>query len=198
MRKPEIGVLGLTLSLYKKNLPELIPCLESFSGEVNTALSKVSGTVHYPVAWNRKTVSEGFSLFEKEKVDGIIIVFLSYSQSLEILPAVRKTGIPLLIWNTQKLAEIDGTFGPQEMFENHGMHGVQDLASVLSREGIDFSVITGHYKDKKTLSAVSDWCEAAYAVSRISEARIGRIGGVFTHMGDFATVSYTHLTLPTN
>lgn len=186
MRKPEIGVLGLTLNLYKKKLPELMPCLERFSREVNFTLSKISETVHYRVAWDKKTVSEGFNLFRKEKVDGIIIVFLSYSQSLEILPAVRRAGVPLLLWNTQKIAEIDSSFGPQKMFENHGMHGVQDLASVLSRDGIEFSLITGHYKDKKTLSAVSDWCESANAVSEMAGARIGRIGGSFPQMGDFA------------
>ena len=142
MNKPKIGVMGLTLELYRRNLPALMHGLEKFSGEVNGILSEAVDTVHFPVAWNRETVGKGFRIFEKEKVDGIIIIFLSYSQSLEILPAVRKLKIPLLIWNTQKLLKIDGNFGPQDMFENHGMHGVQDLASVLSREGINFSMIT--------------------------------------------------------
>ncbi len=186
MNNAKIGVIGLTLGLYKKNLPALIPCLEKFSAELKTILSRTFRTVHYPLAYDRRTVGEGFRLFEKEKVDGIIIVFLSYSQSLEILPAVRKTHIPLLIWNTQKIAGIDDRFGEQEMLENHGMHGVQDLTSVLSREGMEYSLITGHYKDKKALSSVNDWCEAAGSASKISQARIGRIGGVFPQMGDFA------------
>lgn len=186
MNNTKIGLIGLTLNLYKKNLPELMPCLEKFSRELNTALSKISRIVHYPVAWNKQTVSEGFSLFEKEKVDGIVIVFLSYSQSLEILPAVKKTDIPFLIWNTQRIAEIDSRFGKQEMLENHGMHGVQDLASVLSREGVKYSLITGHYRDRKTLSAVSDWCKAAGGSGRLSSARVGRIGNMFPQMGDFA------------
>jgi L-arabinose isomerase len=186
MSNVKIGLMGLTLSLYKKNIPALMPYLEQFSAELKALLSKTFETIHYPLAYNRKTIGAGFRLFEKQKVDGIILVFLSYSQSLEILNAIRKTEIPLLIWNTQKIAEIDNRFGEQEMLENHGMHGVQDLASVLLREKIDFSIVTGHYRDKKALSAVNDWCVTAHSVSRVSSARIGRIGSIFPQMGDFA------------
>ncbi len=178
--------MGLTLELYKKKLPELMKSLNEFSKNLNSILAETTGTVHCPVAWNRKTISEGFNLFKKENVDGIILVFLSYSTSLEILPALRHARVPILIWNTQKLAEIRGGFGSQELLENHGMHGVQDLASVLGREKIDFSIITGHWGDRTTISAVKDWCMAAYAASGISRARIGRIGNIFPKMGDFA------------
>ncbi|MDD3726316.1 MAG: hypothetical protein PHI44_03890 [Candidatus Ratteibacteria bacterium] len=33
---------------------------------------------------------------------------------------------------------------------------------------------------------VKDWCEASFAVSKMRDARIGRIGGTFPEMGDFA------------
>ncbi|MBN1446178.1 MAG: hypothetical protein JW957_08765 [Candidatus Omnitrophica bacterium] len=186
MGNAKIGFMGLTLELYKEKLPALTGHLGEFSRELNTVLSEMSETVHLPVAWNKKTISEGFSIFKKEKVDGIVLVFLSYSASLEILPSVRQAKVPVLIWNTQKIAEIKKGFGLQELLENHGMHGVQDLASVLQRENISFSLITGHYKDKTTLSAVKDWCVAAGAASKISRARIGRIGRLFPRMGDFA------------
>jgi len=186
MRKPKIGLLGLTLDLYRRNLPVLMPRLENFSRELKGTLSKTVETVHCPLAYDRRSVDAGFRLFEKERVDGIIMVLLSYSQSLETLPAASKTNIPLLIWNTQKLAEIDAAFGEKELLENHGMHGVQDLASVLLREGVDFSVITGHYRSGSVLSAVNGWCEAARAAAAISCARVGRIGSLFPKMGDFA------------
>lgn len=186
MNKSKIGVIGLTLELYKKNLPSLMPELEKFSRELNDTISKISTTIHYPLAWNRKTLLEGLSAFDKEKVDGIVIIFLSYSPSMEILPLFKKTGVPVLIWNTQRLERIESTFSAQDELENHGMHGVQDLTSVLIREKIRFSIITGHYRNKRTLSLLNDWCEAVYASSRMSSARIGRIGGIFPQMGDFA------------
>lgn len=186
MEKPRIGLIGLTLQLYKDKRPALIPRLEKFSRELKKGLSGAADIVHYPVAWNKETASEAFSSFSENKVDGIILVFLSYSPSLALLPSVKKAKVPVLIWNTQKLATIDDNFGPQDSFSNHGMHGVQDLASVLLRENARFSIVTGHYKDKKTLADVCGWCRAAFASSKLSSARIGRIGSLFPEMGDFA------------
>ena len=186
MNKCKIGILGLTLELYKKNIPTLMPKLLEFSKELNNIISKFSNTIHYPIAWNRKKLLDGLELFEKEKVDGIIIVFLSYSPSLEILPLFKKTKLPILIWNTQKLEKIDNSFSTQDLLENHGMHGVQDLTSVLKRENMKFTLITGHYKDEKTLFLIRAWCNGVYASSKISSAKIGRIGGLFPKMGDFA------------
>lgn len=186
MKGCKTGVMGLTLNLYKKSIPSLMPQLESFSRELNDIISKFSEPVHYPLAWDKKTVLEGLSLFEKEKVNSIILVFLSYSTSLDIIPLFRKADIPILIWNTQKLDRITTSFSSQDVLENHGMHGVQDLASVLVREGIKFSLITGHYKDRKTIGLIKDWCESSYAVSKMRDTKIGRIGGTFPNMGDFA------------
>ncbi len=186
MEKPTIGLLGLTLELYKNKLPTLMSQLEGFSGELKDILSECAYIVHYPLAWNRATVSQAFASFAKAKTDGIILVLLSYSQSLAILPSIKKSKIPLLIWNTQKLKTIDENFAPKDSSDNHGMHGVQDLASVLLREKIKFSLITGHCMDKKILSEVCDWCMASRVVTQLKKARIGRIGSLFPDMGDFA------------
>ncbi|HNS32792.1 MAG TPA: hypothetical protein PKN36_07450 [bacterium] len=189
MEKPKIGLLGLTLELYKTKAPSMIPSLENFSGELREILSDRAEIVHYPLGYNRKTISEAFSKFSGAGVDGIILVFLSYSPSLVMLPSLKKTDIPILIFNTQKLEKIGLDFSPKDSSSNHGMHGVQDLASVLLREKIKFSLITGHCKKPATLEKVSSWCMAARAASRLSKARVGRIGGLFKDMGDFAMES---------
>ncbi len=186
MEKPRIGLLGLTLELYKKKAPSMIPELETFSGELREILSGFAEVVHFPVAYNRQTVSRAFSLFSESGVDGIVLVLLSYSPSLVILPSLKKSDIPVLIFNTQKLEEIGDSFSPKDSSSNHGMHGVQDLASVLLRENVRFSLVTGHCKNPETLQKVSDWCMAAKAASSLAGAKIGRMGGLFRDMGDFA------------
>ena len=185
MSKPKIGILGLTLQLYKDKTPQMISNLLSFSDELKQTFSKQADIVHYPMAYNRETVDEAFSTFSESNVDGVILVFLSYSPSLILLPTLKKTNIPILILNTQKLEEITSDFSPKDSSANHGMHGVQDLSSVLLREKVRFSLITGYYKDQETLSNVSDWCSSAQSVSSLKKAKVGRIGGAFKDMGDF-------------
>jgi len=186
MEKPRIGLIGLTLELYKKKRPELIPRLENFSTELQKSLAETADIVHFPVAWNKETISKAFSAFAESGVNGVIIVFLSYAPSMAVIPALKKLKVPVLIFNTQKLETISAGFNPKDSFGNHGMHGVQDLSSVMLREGLRFSLVTGHYKNSDALARVSSWCSAALASSKMDRARIGRIGGLFPEMGDFA------------
>ncbi len=187
--KPKIGFIGLSLELYEKNLPQLMDNLRKFSQEVKLILEKMAEVVYFPLACKREQIEEAFSSFKKENVNGVILVFLSYSTSFSILPALKKYSLPILIWNTQKIKEINLDFSQEDLLNNHGMHGVQDLCSVLKREKISFSLITGHFLDGKTKKKVKSWCKAAKAVSTLRKINIGRIGGTFKDMGDFSVES---------
>jgi L-arabinose isomerase len=79
------------------------------------------------------------------------------------------------------------------MIDNHGVHGTQDLASVLTRAGIRFHYVTSSCKDTEGLSELQDFFAACKAVNRLHSARIGMMGYPFPGMGDFA-VDTTHLT----
>jgi L-arabinose isomerase len=79
------------------------------------------------------------------------------------------------------------------MIDNHGVHGTQDLASVLTRSGIRFHYVTSPADDSRGLEELGDYFAAAAAVRRLHSARIGMLGYPFPGMGDFA-VDTTHLT----
>ena len=185
-RKPKVGFIGLSLELYKKNLPELMRSLESFSQELRVILEGMAEVIHYPLACNEEDVESAFSEFERENVDGVILVFLSYSTSLSLLPSLKRHLLPILIWNTQKIEEITPTFSREDLLNNHGMHGVQDVANVLTRAGRRFEIVTGHYKDEKVLGEIKEWCQAASIVSFLKKCRVGIIGYPLEGMGDFA------------
>ena len=78
------------------------------------------------------------------------------------------------------------------MVDNHGVHGTQDLASVLTRSGIRFHYVTSPVNDPQGLAELGDFFAAAAAVRRLRSARIGMLGYPFPGMGDFA-VDTTHL-----
>lgn len=187
--KPKIGFIGLSLELYKKNLPDLIDSLKVFSQELKIVFEEMAEVVHYPLACGKADIEKAFSSFKREGVDGVILVFLSYSTSLSLLPALKTYSFPILIWNTQRIEEITSDFSRNDLSNNHGMHGVQDLCSVLNREEILFSLITGHFLDKKARGGITAWCKAAQAASALRKINIGRVGGMFKGMGDFSIES---------
>lgn len=186
-RKFKIGLIGLTAELYQKKIPDLVKALSEFSIELNKVIGEFTEVFHIPIVYTKKQMEEACKKLKKDGVDGIILVFLSYSPSLIIAPVLKKyKDMPVLIWNTQKLLKIDEKFKSSDTFYNHGMHGVQDLASVLLREGMKFSLITGHYKDKSVIEKIEKWCKATSVANFLKNSKIARIGERFKDMGDFS------------
>ncbi len=185
MRKPLIGVIGLTAELYKKKIPDFVSNLDRYFECFVRDTFGFADTISFPVVYTREGVEKSFHKMEKSNVDGVIIVFLSYSPSLITEPVLKNYRFPVLIWNTQQIMEISENFNTEDMMNNHGMHGVQDLASVLVRERRPFSLVTGHPGQGDTISEIEKWCRCACVVNDLKRMKVGRIGGVFRDMGDF-------------
>jgi len=183
--RPKIGLLGLTLELYD-TIPGLYEELNTFGLELVNILSAFSEVSYPGICYQRGQVDQAVDQFESQKVDLILVVFLSYSPSLITVPALLRSKTPVLIWNTQRLMEIPPTISSWETTKNHGMHGVQDLTNVLNRIGKKYEMITGHYQDADVIQQVKKVCEAARVAKWLKQSRIGLIGYAMEGMGDFA------------
>lgn len=182
--RPKVGFLGLTLELYHRCFPGLVERLGGFGGVVCDQLAHEVDVVREPVAFTRPEVDRAVARFEAEGADAIVIVMLSYSPSLISLPALLRTRLPIIVLNTQRLQSLDEGFGPDEMTDNHGMHGVQDLCNVLARHGRGFDLVTGHYEDPSTLRGVLERVRGYAAAAALRGRRVGILGHTFDGMGD--------------
>jgi len=183
-KKAKVGLLGLMLELY-----DLIPGLKSemakFAEELVTILSP-SAEVEFPgVCTTRDMVDKTVADFEAAGKDLIIVVLLTYAPSHIALPALRKTRLPILIFNTQQLFAVTPDTLGYDTTKNHGMHGVQDLANVLLRADVPFNIVTGYYADERTVSEVGSWCDAVRTASFVRSMRVGQLGYAMEGMGDF-------------
>ncbi|MGQ9610458.1 MAG: L-fucose/L-arabinose isomerase family protein [bacterium] len=184
-KKAKVGLLGLMLKLYDR-YPHIKPIMANFANELVGVLSPFADVDFPGICNTREQVDETVSRFERQKVDLLIVVLLTYAPSHIALPALSKTKLPIMIFNTQQAYSVTVDSDPDLTFRNHGMHGVQDLANVLLRSNVKFYITTGHYKDEKALSEVRSWCDAARIVSFMRGVRIGLIGYPMEQMGDFA------------
>lgn len=184
MGKARVGLLGLMLELYDR-LPDLKPKMIAFAEDLVYTISPFA-EVDFPEVCNtRAQVDQAVAAFEADNKDLIIVVLLTYAPSHIALPALTGTHLPILIFNTQKLCAITAGTSSQDTTENHGMHGVQDLANVLLRSGCIFHIVTGHYQDEYTLAQLKEWCDAARTVRFLRRMRIGLVGYPMEGMGDF-------------
>lgn len=191
---PRVGLLGLTLELYEDLAPGLREGREKWvCEEVLPALSQFADVDFSGACYRRSDVEQTLERFENMSVDAILVMLLTYSPSQIALPGLRRTSLPMLIWNTQELPAVDESFTSEQMTQNHGVHGTQDLANVLVRSGVEFEYVTSHLSDPDPLAEVKDFFRAAAAVRRLRETSVGLLGYPFVGMGDFA-VDTTHLT----
>jgi L-arabinose isomerase len=191
--KPKIGLLALTLELYEKLAPGLRASREAWvRREILPALQPHTEVLFQATAFRREQIEAAVAEFEGAGADALLVLLLTYSPSQLALPALQRTCLPIVIWNTQELAAVDRSFTVAAMIDNHGVHGTQDLANVLHRAGMAFHYVTSLPGDAQGLSELSDFFAAAAAVRRLRSARVGLIGYPFPGMGDFA-VDTTHL-----
>ncbi len=183
--QPRIGLVGLMLELYDKSNPELRPAQEAFGRELAETLGAIGEVTFGGVQNTREGVAAAVDAFRAADVDLLVTVHLSYSPSLIALPELLRWHGPLVLWNTQRITGVTEEFTGKDLLENHGMHGVQDLANTLNRAGRSYAVVTGHYADEYVIAELGDWARAARTARRLRTARIGQIGYAFQDMGDF-------------
>jgi L-arabinose isomerase len=184
-RKARLGLLGLMIDDYLR-WPEIKPGLARFGDELVATLAPFAEVEFPGVLTTRAEVDEAVARFEAGGADLIVVVLLAYAPSHIALPALLRTRLPVLLFNTQQLPAITAETRAAQTTLNHGMHGAQDLANVLRRAGRPFYIVTGHYCDPHTLAEVKEWCDAARMLATLRHMRIGLIGYPMEGMGDFA------------
>ncbi|NUQ62980.1 MAG: hypothetical protein HUU20_10850 [Pirellulales bacterium] len=191
--KPRVGLLALTLELYEQLAPGLRTGREEWIRRaVLPRLAAVAEVVFERAAFRAEDVQKTVAGFESAGVDAVLVICLTYSPSQIALPALRRTPLPILVWNTQELFAVGSAFRGEQMIDNHGVHGTQDLCNVLLRAGVPFEYVTSHLDDPNALGPLADFFAAAAAVAGLRRGRLGAMGYPFPGMGDFA-LDTTHL-----
>ena len=183
--KPRIGVLGLTFDLYDKAYPDLKKRREIFLRNLLNLLADKIEFKFQGICSTGEEIKRNIDEFERAKCDAILVIYLTYAPSLIAVRALLDCKLPIIIWNTQEAVEINLNASPTIILENHGVHGVQDLTSVLKRIGRDFIVISGYWKDEKILEKLARTLRITKIISILKTTRIGLLGYPLQGMGDF-------------
>jgi len=191
--KPKVGLLGLTLEFYEQSRPAIRQGREEFvRRNILPALAETADVRFDEAVFRREDIERAVAAFEADGVDVLLVILLSYSTSLSSLPALRRTRLPIIIWNTQELYSVDESYDEAKLIANHGVHGTFDLCNVLVRAGVPFGYVTSHLDDQGAAEELAHMLRAAAAVSRLRRMRLGQMGWPFPGMGDFG-LDTTHL-----
>ncbi len=182
----KIGFLPLYVKLYDDIVPELRPRLESFYDEIaDTFTSKGAEVVKAPFCRLETEFKDSVKLFEDNNVDAIVTLHMAYSPSLECVDALAGTKLPIVVLDTTSTLEFTNMQDPGEIMYCHGVHGVMDMCSMLTRRGKDYAIAAGHYTESNVIDKALGFVKAAKAAKSLNNSKVAMIGGLFDGMGDF-------------
>lgn len=187
MRNPKIGLLGLYLELYDHSMPEIRPRVNRFYQTIVDEMEKRGIEVTTAALCRLKPeFASAVKSFEDAQADAIVTLHLAYSPSLESADVLAETSLPILVLDTTPTYRFGPDQDPDEIMYNHGIHGVQDMCNLLIRNKKFFKLDAGHWEKSDVLDRVASRARSAQLAVHMRNARVGRIGGPFKGMGDFA------------
>ncbi len=184
MSKPRIGLLGIMQELYDEMIPGITEHQAEYAESVAAQLANRADVVFTRPARNRDDVEEISRELVASRVDGLMIVMLTYGPAMRTVRALLDTPLPVLLANIQPERSVTTSWNMDDLTYNQGIHGAQDQANALCRAGIPYSVITGDWRSERFAAAFEDWARAACAITRLRRTRIALLGYPMNGMGD--------------
>lgn len=189
IEKPKIAVLGLGLELYDRVMPGLTARLQKQLERFQASLGEQAEVVISRLCYRAAHVAETVRSAEEQNLDGLLTIPLCYTASLTSVPALLRTTLPLIIWNTQEADTFTDDYDFDALLMNHVTQGTQDMTSVLIRNGRVFGMESGHYQDAAAIKNLGQWLKAARISGLARRLRVGLLGTPFKDMGDIVAPS---------
>lgn len=181
-----IGLLPLMLGLYEKLVPDLREKLEKLSRQ----LAQQVGHDHLcvivgPVVAHDDAVDRACRDFADSQVDLLVLVLYCYAASGQIVPAVARCRLPLLLWPVQTFSRLDpDRYDDAAILTSHGIHGVQDLANILRRCKCPFGVMHRQPAQPPAQLLLQQWAYAGRVCQAMKQSHPLVLGGAFPDMLD--------------
>ncbi|MBX6762558.1 MAG: L-fucose/L-arabinose isomerase family protein [Rubrobacteraceae bacterium] len=191
--RPKIGLLGIMQALYDEMLPGITERQANYAQEVASHLSGAADVRFPKPARSREDIEEIVELFEREKLDGIMIVMLTYGPAMRATRALANTRLPVMLANIQPEPHVTAEWDMGDMTYNQGVHGAQDTANALVRAGVPFRVASGDWRSPEFGRAFEEWARAAAAVTAWRRLKVAIFGYAMNGMGDIRVDETTML-----
>ena len=186
IEKPRLGLLGLMTDGYEAIFPGITARQEAYAAEI-VGFCEEAVELSFPgAAKNRREIEATVEAFNTQGLDGILIVLLAYSQGAWLLRALQNNRLPIALAIIQPDQEVGTEWKELDLTVNQGIHGAQDNANMIMKQGFPCQYFAGNRRDARFKTFVEDFGHAAGVHRKLRELRVaifGRMGG----MGDILT-----------
>jgi len=183
-----VGVFGIGLAAYWPQFPGLKERLQGYTGQVEQRVASWADVVSAGLVDDADGARAAGDLFAREQVDLIVLHTATYATSSQVLPAVQRARVPVVVLNLQPVAALDyAQTDTGEWLANCSACCAPELAGAFARARVPYQVVSGVLtdgNDSRAWREVQSWCRAAGAVHALRQARFGFLGHTYPGMLD--------------
>ncbi|NAS10542.1 L-fucose/L-arabinose isomerase family protein [Poritiphilus flavus] len=192
--KIKIGLFGIGLHTYWDQFEGL---KEKLVGYQNIIVKRMEGfdvdVIDAGMVDNPQKANTTATLFNQNDVDCIFLFISTYALSHNVLPLVQKTKVPIIVLNLQPEKAIDykkfNAIGDRGKMTGEWLAYCQscvapEIASVFSRAGIDFYLISGYLDETYVWKEIKEYIDAFRIVKTMNNNRVGVLGHYYNGMLD--------------
>ncbi len=183
-----VGVFGIGLAAYWPQFPGLKERLEGYTCRVTERVDPWADVVSAGLVDDADGARQAGDLFAREGVDLILLHTATYATSSQVLPAVQRAGVPVVVLNLQPVAALDYAHTDTgEWLANCSACCAPELAGAFARALVPYQVVSGLLTDgddSRAWREIRGWCRAAGAARALRDARVGFLGHTYPGMLD--------------
>ena len=199
-QKIKIGLLGVGLDTYWTQFDGLYARLVGYQHQIRKQVEAMDvDVVDVGIVDNSQKALESSLQLKQVDIEFLFVFVATYALSSTILPVARSLNVPIIILNIQPEPAINYT--KFDTMKDRGIMtgewlafcqacSIPEFASVFSRSGIRYDIITGYLQEEYVWQEVKFWIDAAKVKRGMSRNRLGILGHYYGGMLDV----YTDLT----
>jgi len=191
-----MGLFSIGLAAYWPQFPGLKERLEGYAAGVAQRVGGWADVVPGGLVDDVEGARAAGTLFAREQVDLILVHTATYATSSQVLPAVQRAGVPVVVLNLQPVAALDyPNMDTGEWLANCSACCAPEIAGAFARARIPYHVVSGLLDGPDSTRAwqeVASWCHAAGAARALRAARFGFLGHTYPGMLDLYSDATQH------
>ena len=205
--RARVGLFGAGLAAYWPQFPGLHERLVNYLNYIEAKLRQWGEVTNAGLLDTAPGAQQAGDLFCRENVDLIVCYTATYATSSQVLPAVQRRNVPVVVLNLQPSAALDyPNTDTGEWLANCSACCVPEISCAFARANISFNVVSGmlfddtlpspqspanrddargaHGAGVKAWQELQDWVEAAGVMRRLNYGRCGFLGHTYPGMLD--------------
>ena len=186
VRRAKVGVFGIGLEAYWEQFDGLRERLEGYQRGVEERIGRWATVVSCGLVDTAQKAYAAGEQFAEERVDLIFCHAATYATSSQVLPAVQRVGVPVVVLNLEPTSSLDyENTDTGEWLANCSACCVPEISNAFERAAIPFNVVSGILHDNESAwTEIEEWCHAATAVGTLRGSRFGFLGHTYPGMLD--------------